>query len=183
MTEFRAQMQPVLAVERPLMKTLVAEYLATTADLDRKERLNQDRRKQFFLPHFQHLTGITRAWIVSQCVMEVSRQVYDQLEAATPDADKISCDDGWLPLVDRFLIVGHKQPGFVLKSAGEKWGGLELRYRCDPVGLEACRAAEKEAFVASIETCEKCGAPGRLRGKTQWRKTLCDVHADNRYDD
>ncbi|TAW65401.1 hypothetical protein ELI15_13995 [Rhizobium ruizarguesonis] len=183
MSDFRSQMQPILAVERPRMTELVTDYLAATADLDRKERLDQERRKQFFLPHFQHLTGIIRAWIAMQCSMEVSRLVYDDLDAATPDAEKINCDDGWLAIVDRFLTIGRMQPGFVLKSAGEKWGGVELRYRCDPEGIEACRAAEKEAFEQSLIICEKCGEPGRLRGKTQWRKTLCDTHAGRSWDD
>lgn len=183
MSDFREQMRPVLDQEGPRMRGLVAEYLLSTAGLDRSERLNQERRKQFFTPRFLHLDGIVRAWIITQCMMDVTRRVHDEMLAAMSDDDKILCDEGWREIVGRFLGEVREQPGFMLKSAREKWGGLELRYRCDPAGQDACRAADLEACNQSLVTCEQCGAPGLLRGKNRWHKTLCDEHARGRYDD
>lgn len=182
MSKFYEQNKDTLVAERPLINTLVAEYLALTAGLSKADRLDFQRRKDFFHARFDHLTGIVRAWIAGQCIMESSRLIHDELLAALPDDDKISCDDGWRDIVDRFLSVCREQPGWLFKSAYEKWGGLELRYRCDPAGVDVCRAAETEAFNKSLETCERCGAPGRLRGNNRWRKTRCDDHARG-YDD
>lgn len=182
MTDFRQRMAETRAQEAGHMRELVSDYLAATADLEKRERLDQTRRKEFFQPHFDHLTGIVRASVITQCMIDVTKKVHDELLASLPDVDKITCGTGWHDIVHRFLAVGHQYPGWLFKSAGEKWGGLSLRYSCDPASFEACRTAEKEAFEQSLATCEKCGQPGRLRGGTRWRKTRCDDHARG-YDD
>ncbi len=183
MSDFQTRMQPILATERPRMTAAVDDYICQTAGMSIHDRIKDTGRKPFLMERFPHLKGITKAYVVAQCSMSATRLVHEQHLASLPDADKIFCEDGWRSLVDRFLSVGHQQRGWLFKSAGEKWGGLELRYACDPVGVDACRTAEKEAFEASLQTCEKCGNSGRLRGKTQWRKTLCDVHAGKAWDD
>ncbi|MGX9991573.1 hypothetical protein ACS4RR_020820 [Rhizobium sp. Z1P35] len=182
MIEFVEHLHATRRAEADRIAAAVTDYLAATAGLAKNDRLNLDRRREFVRPRFEHLDGKTRIWIVAQVGFEIARRIHDEILAAMPDQDKIFCGEGWLPIVDRFLDDVREQPGFLLKSAGEKWGALELRYRCDPAGLEACRAADKEAVEASQRTCEKCGKPGRTR-TGGWRKTLCDEHARGRFDD
>jgi hypothetical protein len=182
MSEFVDDLHATRRFEADRIAAAVTDYLAATAGLEKNDRLNLDRRRDFVRPRFEHLDGKTRMWIVAQVGFEISRRIHAEILAAMPDEDKISCDDGWRDIVEQFLVVGRVQPGFLFKSAGEKWGALELRYRCDPAGQEACRAADKEAVEASQRTCEKCGKPGRTR-TGGWKKTLCDDHARGRYDD
>ncbi len=95
---------------------------------------------------------------------------------------KMSCDQGWHRIVERFHDACRRQPGCGLLGAHEKWGGLRLTYRCAQAANEACREAERVAVKHAALTCEMCGQPGVLR-RTAWRKTLCDEHAGSRYDD
>ncbi|MBX5160433.1 hypothetical protein HJB89_25445 [Rhizobium sp. NZLR8] len=95
---------------------------------------------------------------------------------------KMHSEEGWHRIVERFHDACSGQPGYGFLGAHEKWGGLRLAYRCDTSANDACRAAERVAVERAAVTCEMCGAPGELRWTT-WRKTLCDVHAGNRYDD
>ncbi|MBY3363788.1 hypothetical protein [Rhizobium laguerreae] len=182
MIEFVENLHATRRAEADRIAAAVADYLAETAGLDKADRLSLERRQEFFRPRFAHLEGKTRIWIASQCGFEVSRRIHREFLAALPDDDKISSEEGWNSIVHQFLDAVRDQPGFLFKSAGEKWSALELRYDCDPAGLEACRAADKEAVEASQRTCEKCGQPGRPR-TGGWRKTLCDDHARGRYDD
>jgi hypothetical protein len=174
MTELPPHMKETRAREADRMRELVAEYLGAADRLPGHPSFAE--RKAFFAPHFAHLTGISHAWIVSMCAMDVSRQLHDRHLAGMADADKTSCDDGWQHIVDRFLSVAREQPGFLLRSAGEKWGALQLRYSCDETAVEACRIAEKDAVDASLRTCEICGQAGHLR-VGGWAKTRCDDHS------
>ncbi|WP_288430145.1 hypothetical protein [uncultured Agrobacterium sp.] len=95
---------------------------------------------------------------------------------------KMSCDQGWHRIVERFHDACALSTGFGFLGAHEKWGGLRITYRCDQVATEACREAERVAIEHAAVTCETCGQPGKLR-QTAWRKTLCDEHAGSRYND
>ncbi|MBX5164763.1 hypothetical protein [Rhizobium sp. NZLR4b] len=182
MTEFVENLHAVRRAEADRIAVAVDDYLAETAGMEKNDRLNLERRREFVRPRFGHLDGKTRIWIVAQVGFEIARRIQAEILAAMPDDDKISCEDGWRDIVEQFLVAGRQQPGFLFKSAEEKWGGLQLRYDCDTSVLEACRVADKEAVEASQRTCEKCGQPGWTR-TGGWRKTLCDDHARGRYDD
>ncbi|TAV14748.1 hypothetical protein [Rhizobium ruizarguesonis] len=93
---------------------------------------------------------------------------------------RMHCEHGWHRIIEKFIDACSGQPGFGFVSAGEKWGGLSLVYRCDQAG--GCREAERVAVERAAVTCEKCGSPGELR-RTAWQKTLCDLHAGSRHDD
>ncbi|TAY50970.1 hypothetical protein [Rhizobium leguminosarum] len=95
---------------------------------------------------------------------------------------KMNCGSGWHRIIEHFHDACSGVVGYGFIGASEKWGMLSLSYRCDPAGVEACRAAEKLAVEASQRTCEKCGKPGRTR-TGGWKKTLCDDHARGRYND
>lgn len=94
---------------------------------------------------------------------------------------KMNCGQGWSRIVERFHDDCHRQPGYGLLGAHEKWGGLRLAYRCNDTANHACREAERVAVEQAAVTCEVCGLPGKLR-QTAWRKTLCDEHAGSCYD-
>lgn len=87
--------------------------------------------------------------------------------------DRIQCGSGWRPIVEAFLKDAER-PGFVLLSAGEKWGALNLQYSCDDP--EEIEALVQRATEQSLQTCERCGRPGQLR-RSMWWKTLCDLHS------
>ncbi|MGO7353847.1 hypothetical protein ACCS66_03825 [Rhizobium ruizarguesonis] len=88
---------------------------------------------------------------------------------------KVNCGPGWHRIIELFHDACSGVVGYGFISAGEKWGGLHLVYRCEPAGEETCREAERVATEAASHTCEKCGLAGELR-RTGWRKTLCDRH-------
>jgi hypothetical protein len=80
--DFREHLRRTMAQEMPTIKRLAYEYLVATADLAKDERLDFARRKEFFRPHFAHLTGITQAMIISQCCLRVTDRYYSELRKA-----------------------------------------------------------------------------------------------------
>lgn len=94
-------------------------------------------------------------------------------------ASKLSLDDrvhsgpGWRPIIVEFLRFAEG-PGFVLLSAGEKWGALHLRYSCDDP--KEIAAFERQAMEQSLRTCEYCGRPAELK-RSGWWKTVCLLHS------
>ncbi|ANP84458.1 hypothetical protein [Rhizobium leguminosarum] len=88
---------------------------------------------------------------------------------------RMYCEHGWHRVIERFHDACSGQPGYGFISASEKWGGLNLVYRCDPAAQEHCREAERVAIERASHICEKCGLAGELR-RSAWRKTLCDRH-------
>ncbi|NEI64961.1 hypothetical protein [Rhizobium leguminosarum] len=88
---------------------------------------------------------------------------------------RMYCEHGWYRVIERFHDACSGQPGYGFISASEKWGGLNLVYRCDPAVQERCREAERVAIGRASHTCEVCGLAGELR-MLAWRKTLCDEH-------
>jgi hypothetical protein len=112
-------------------------------------------------------------------IAELRQQYRDAvIEAARaqPITEKIGCDAGWIPLIVDFVSAADEHPDFVLISASEKWGILDLDYAVDPSAGEAVRALAQTTIDESSRTCETCGADGTMRLKG-WRKTLCDRHA------
>lgn len=96
------------------------------------------------------------------------------MAAAMSLDDRIRCGSGWRVIVDEFLKKAEQLPGFVLISAGEKFGALHLRYACDDIAAVA--ALDNEATRRSVLTCEYCGRPGQLL-RTGWHKTVCHLHS------
>lgn len=65
-------------------------------------------------------------------------------------------------------------PEYVLTEVKEKFGTLRVTAVVAPdVGARA-RELTTAAEWRSIDTCEGCGAPGRLRDERRWALTLCD---------
>ncbi|MGO4566093.1 hypothetical protein AB4Z52_13680 [Rhizobium sp. 2YAF20] len=79
--DFREHLRLTREQELHQIKRLAYEYLRDSACLAKEERLDFRRRKEFFMPHFRHLSGITRAYIVSQCVLRVSDLFFAELRA------------------------------------------------------------------------------------------------------
>ncbi len=108
-------------------------------------------------------------------------------------ADDATCfdelPDGWRDLV-RALFAGLAAvmagaPGGRLRilQVKEKFGGLRV-YRGPAEGTvltdahwAAIAALAAAAEARSFETCDACGAPGRLRVRAGWYATRCDAHA------
>lgn len=81
---------------------------------------------------------------------------------------------GWAPLVNRVFDKLETIKGNVkIIQVKEKYGGLRIYtdYRNEELD-EVIYDAEHE----SLEICEQCGQPGKLRGKS-WYYTSCDEHA------
>jgi hypothetical protein len=107
------------------------------------------------------------------------RETLIEAARSQPVTEKISCGAGWIPVVVDFATVADKHTDFVLLTASEKWGLLDLDYHVDASAAAAVSALEQEAIDESSTTCELCGANGHLRTEG-WRKTLCDRHALDR---
>ena len=101
------------------------------------------------------------------------------------------CGDGWNGILDELSaklekeIVRFRDAGMAdeylprASQVKQKWGRLELyiRWGYNTLfdGYEVFRAAIDEARKKSLETCMKCGAPGRLRDDRYYVLTLCDA--------
>ncbi|MBX3576275.1 MAG: hypothetical protein KF723_03630 [Rhizobiaceae bacterium] len=101
----------------------------------------------------------------------------------------ISCEAGWLPLVERFLTEAKASlpegTRLVGVQARQKWALLSLSCRVEPTPQDlktyaGILAAEARASLESRRTCEVCGQPGRLRRTTErWLMTRCDEHHES----
>lgn len=80
---------------------------------------------------------------------------------------------GWAPLVNRVFDKLETIKGNVkIIQVKEKYGGLRIYTDYSNEELdEVIYDAEHE----SLEICEQCGQPGKLRGKS-WYYTSCDEH-------
>jgi len=84
--------------------------------------------------------------------------------------------EGWYPLIDKLcagIMALSKEQGFPPPQAlqiKEKFG--TLRFYIGPATQEVHDLVNK-ICAESATTCERCGAPGELRGEG-WAKTLCD---------
>ena len=97
-----------------------------------------------------------------------------------------ACGEGWRPLIaELHSRLQALSPDYTLSQVKEKFGGL--RYYASPAdGDEQTATAFSELIRAaeamSLQTCERCGQPGRLsrRGKQSgWYKTLCPRCAES----
>ena len=84
-----------------------------------------------------------------------------------------SVGKGWASLVNRVFDKLETIKGSIkIVQVKEKWGGLRIYTDYSNKELDkVIYDAEKE----SLEICEVCGQPGKLRGKT-WYYTSCDEH-------
>ena len=80
---------------------------------------------------------------------------------------------GWAPLVNRVFDKLETIKGNVkIIQVKEQYGGLRIYTDYSNEELdEVIYDAEHE----SLEICEQCGQPGKLRGKS-WYYTSCDEH-------
>ncbi len=88
--------------------------------------------------------------------------------------------DGWEPLIRRLSekleamilqLPEDQRDGCCASQVKEKFGGLRFYMSAYvPAISELIDAAEAESLV----TCESCGAPGTVAGKS-WIKCLCDA--------
>lgn len=84
----------------------------------------------------------------------------------------VECEDGWRGIIEP-LMQECQEKGVVITQIKEKYGTLRFYVaECDAAMWNKIQKAEE----ASASICEKCGQPGRLRGKG-WLKTLCGEHA------
>jgi hypothetical protein len=83
---------------------------------------------------------------------------------------------GWHPLLQQLHTdIAALDPGYKVAQVKEKFGGLRVyltAYRHPDINT-LIHAAEAQ----SQETCEGCGAPGRIRNRVNrvWLQCLCDV--------
>ena len=99
------------------------------------------------------------------------------------DERGIECQNGWFELIDQLCSACEDEiEGLIARGLDkntwprvsqikEKFGSLRFRV----TGEVSAELREKfsQAEVASLHTCEKCGAPGRLR-KERGIHTYCD---------
>ena len=86
-----------------------------------------------------------------------------------PDAwgKYVSVEPGWYPIVIQLdQQLSAIDPSYEIHQVKEKFGGL--RYYCS---LDTDPSAEgyiKEAEDKAACTCDRCGAPGTLQGRSWW---------------
>jgi len=101
----------------------------------------------------------------------------------------VECDDGWIPVVNEFLILVAAMVSigeFSLLQVKEKFGALQIYYTLSSTGAEAERRvhdARRLAFQRSLHVCEVCGKRGRLNLFAGLYKTVCEDHAHAEYGD
>ncbi len=81
------------------------------------------------------------------------------------------------------VTSGHPHARVIDFTTKSKMGWLRVYFALDGVSgppeavWRLLRAGVERAEMRSAQTCERCGAPGRLRDVDDWLVTLCDVHA------
>ena len=122
------------------------------------------------------------------------RATYDALIARHPwirfrDQYAYLCR-GWEPLAIEMLdamdgvmaeiIAQHPKARAERWSTKEKLAGLRVHFTlrgAPPDVWLALRTPIDRGEEASMRTCERRGAPGRIRDVAGWPSTLCDAHA------
>lgn len=82
---------------------------------------------------------------------------------------------GWRPLVER--LYDAKPDDVEVLQVKEKFGGLRFYTGAAPAEYDAL-VDEMEGL--SLETCERCGQPGKLDDSFYWLLTLCDTCREQR---
>jgi hypothetical protein len=115
-------------------------------------------------------------------VLSGNRKAYDEYftTSITDEKKREEYFKLWLKTA-KMREVKEPIPQVIAVQVKEKFG--TLRFYVDG-GNEATYAMISMAESMSARTCEKCGAPGKLRGKT-WLYTACDEHTEecDKFDD
>lgn len=84
------------------------------------------------------------------------------------------CGDGWYQILDTLATqIEATCEDVVVTQIKEKFGAL----RVYTTGVsDKVDALIREAEQKSTETCERCGAPGKIRDDTGWLYTACYAH-------
>lgn len=107
-----------------------------------------------------------------------------------------SLSRGWAGIVVEMLDVldivmgevtaDHPRAHVIHFTTKSKLGWLRVHFAVADVSGHSdavwrlLRAVVDRAEERSARTCERCGAPGRLRHVDDWLMTLCDAHASGR---
>jgi hypothetical protein len=115
-------------------------------------------------------------------VLSGNRKAYDEYftTSITDEKKREEYFKLWLKTAKK-REVKEPIPQVIAVQVKEKFG--TLRFYVDG-GNEVTHAMINMAESMSARTCEKCGAPGKLRGKT-WLYTACDEHTEecDKFDD
>lgn len=103
-------------------------------------------------------------------VLSGNRKAYDEYFTTSSTDEYFQL---WLKNA-KMREVKEPIPQVIAVQVKEKFG--TLRFYTDG-GNEVTYAMISMAESMSARTCEKCGAPGKLRGKT-WLYTACDEHTE-----
>ena len=95
---------------------------------------------------------------------------------------------GWHNIIHDLLetikhhCVKYNLKGFKILQVKEKFGGLRFYYGFEDMydtDMDCIDQYVAQAEKRAGETCEYCGMPGEIQGKT-WLKCVCKEHAINR---
>jgi hypothetical protein len=124
----------------------------------------------------------TRYNTMLQKVLSGNKEAYDEYftTSITDENKKEEYFQTWLKNA-KYRQVKEPIPQVIAVQVKEKFG--TLRFYVDG-GNEVTHAMINMAESMSARTCEKCGVPGKLRGKT-WLYTACDEHTEecDKFDD
>jgi hypothetical protein len=113
--------------------------------------------------------------------IELTKKLLETFPALYQTPLGFECDDGWFQIIwdlsealerEILQISKEERNSYIVKQVKEKYGSLRF-YMLAPTNemLSLIKDAEKK----SSKSCEKCGSPGILRGKS-WVYTSCDKH-------
>lgn len=99
----------------------------------------------------------------------------DQIEWAKKWNDKVNDENHeWVSFADRKeREIPEPVPQVVAVQVKEKFGGLRFYYNG---GDDVVRGIVRMAEAMSYDTCEQCGAPGKLTNNKGWYYTACKEH-------
>ena len=80
---------------------------------------------------------------------------------------------GWHPLlIELDAALAAAAPDVRYAQIKSKWGGL--RVYLESGWNKAAYQLIRDAEALALRTCEQCGAPGQMRVRMRWYRTLCD---------
>lgn len=73
-------------------------------------------------------------------------------------------------------LSNYNDPEYKVDQVKEKFGVLRFYFTCSDANYSTFAGLVFDAETLSYETCEVCGASGKLREERAWILTLCDEH-------
>ena len=115
---------------------------------------------------------------------DLTKKLINDYPKIFPSGMEFGCFDGWYNIIDalcatmQHVIDNERHPQIIAVQIKEKFGSL--RFYFTTVGENKTEWSMTDlttmAMRLSLNTCERCGAPGAKMIQKGWEKVRCEKH-------